>query len=89
MSKLAHSCRETMIAIELEHLERGQFVRDEPPPLLVRIAELRTSTIQNFYAAERRAGVSPDVAHQRAEAFADRFNWLTEEAAKLEDDRND
>lgn len=39
-------------------------------------AELRDITWMNFYAAERRLGTPPDIAHQRADQHAKRFDEL-------------
>lgn len=39
-------------------------------------AELRDIAWSNFYRAERRLGVSPELAYQRADAHAERFDQL-------------
>lgn len=39
-------------------------------------AELRDVTWMNFYAAERRLGTPPDIAHRRADEHAKRFDEL-------------
>jgi hypothetical protein len=41
-------------------------------------AELRDTAWSNFYRAERRLGVAPDLAYQRADAHARRFDQLLE-----------
>ena len=42
---------------------------------------LREAAIQNFYAAERRARVSPEQAYERMEAFAQRLDDLAQRRA--------
>lgn len=41
-------------------------------------AELRDIAWTNFYRAERRLGVMPDLAHERADAHVARFDQLLE-----------
>lgn len=46
-------------------------------------AELREVTWMNFYAAERRLGTRPDLAHARADAHARRFDQLLDNIGKV------
>ena len=39
-------------------------------------AELRDIAWRNFYAGERRLGVMPEIAHQRADEHAARFDEI-------------
>jgi hypothetical protein len=41
-------------------------------------AELRDMAWSNFYRAERRLGVMPELAYQRADEHANRFDQLLE-----------
>lgn len=42
-------------------------------------AELRDVTWRNFYAGERAAGVRPELAHQRADEHARRFDEILDD----------
>ncbi|MCK1503891.1 hypothetical protein [Bradyrhizobium sp. 18] len=46
-------------------------------------AELRDTAWTNFYRAERRLGVAPELAYQRADAHADRFDQLLNNIGQL------
>ncbi|MCK1322109.1 hypothetical protein IVA94_14655 [Bradyrhizobium sp. 156] len=45
-------------------------------------AELRDTAWSNFYRAERRLGVAPELAHERADAHARRFDQLLEKVGE-------
>jgi hypothetical protein len=46
-------------------------------------AELRDTAWTNFYRAERRQGVAPDLAYQRADEHAKRFDQILENIGQL------
>lgn len=46
-------------------------------------AELRDIAWRNFYAGERRLGVRPEIAHQRADEHAARFEQLLANVGRI------
>ncbi|MGY3359783.1 hydroxyethylthiazole kinase-like sugar kinase family protein [Bradyrhizobium sp. GM0.4] len=46
-------------------------------------AELRDTVWTNFYRAERQVGVAPEIAYQRADAHAERFDQLLNNIGQL------
>jgi hypothetical protein len=47
------------------------------------LAVVRSEALQAFYAAERRAGADPEIAHSRMSEYAKRLDALYEERLEV------